>query len=246
MHLLHRRRDSGADDAVSLGGELQKPSPTATDVEQPHAGLQLELAAHEVEFRFLRRVEVVGVLPVAARVDHPLVEHPLVQVVADVVVALGVVHRAALGLMIAQRRTQRVPRDTRAHRDPVCGPDCDHSREHLVESVAIPPAVHVRLAESELALRHHPRPQPFVVHTNGVRFAAANRHACFTQQVGADSSSPFAHRFSVPAVGDGGTRRCCGGTGAPASVATSCPPRTWSPRTPAVRRVRLRARRPTP
>ena len=48
-----------------------------------------DLAADQIELGLLRGVERVGVLPVGAGVDHARAQHRLVEIVADVVVALA-------------------------------------------------------------------------------------------------------------------------------------------------------------
>ena len=42
----------------------------------------------------------------------------------------------------------------------------NYSREQLIDTVTLPPAVHVRLAKSQLALRNDTIPESLVMHTN--------------------------------------------------------------------------------
>src|SRR5678816_3287014 len=84
-HLLLRHRDAGDRDAVALGGKRREAAPAAAQVEHAHAGLQPDLAAHQIELGVLRLVERLGVLPVRAGVEQAAAEHRLVEIVADVV-----------------------------------------------------------------------------------------------------------------------------------------------------------------
>src|SRR5690606_5519425 len=95
------------------GGELQRLAPAAADVEHPHARAQAQLAADQVELGFLRRVQrlrqtSVAVVPVAAAVDQATAEHGLIEVVAEVVVALADGEGAAAELEVQQARGQHV------------------------------------------------------------------------------------------------------------------------------------------
>src|SRR5439155_16772124 len=87
LGLCGRERHAIGLDAVPLGGPHDQAPPAATDVEQPVAGGQAELPAHEVEIVRLRLVEVaVRVAVVGARVDHARVQKERVEVVRHVVV----------------------------------------------------------------------------------------------------------------------------------------------------------------
>jgi hypothetical protein len=74
-------RDGQADaaHAVMLGGMTHQPAPAAADVEQGHAGAQLQLAADQIELGQLRLFQRGAVAPVAAAVGHGRVEHGLEQ-----------------------------------------------------------------------------------------------------------------------------------------------------------------------
>src|SRR4026209_2173024 len=88
--LSFAQRDPHSGDAVVLRRVDHESSPSASDVEESHAGLEPELAADVVELCNLRSLEIVVVVTeVGTRVDHSRVEPQLVKVVADVVVVLN-------------------------------------------------------------------------------------------------------------------------------------------------------------
>ena len=89
-------------DAVVLDGVHDHAAPAAADVEQPHARLEPELAADEVELLLLGRLEGrVGGREHGAGVGHRRAEHPRVEAVADVVVVVDGVGVAVLGVPAA-------------------------------------------------------------------------------------------------------------------------------------------------
>ena len=94
MHSLLRdlqlgvaQADAGCADAVPPRGVGNQRSPATAHVEKTLAGMQLQLAADELELRELGELQPVRArCPVGARVDHLLVEKEPVEVVAHVVV----------------------------------------------------------------------------------------------------------------------------------------------------------------
>ena len=161
--LLPGRGDPRDPHAVLGRREPGEAAPAATDVEQPHSGLQAQLGADQLQLVLLGLVEVVGTAPVAARVDHALVEHPFVHVVAEVVVGArvpaGPPHRLAVagaGLDDVQCECGSGPHQ-RAQIEGL------HLGDELVELVGVPPALLVGLAEAEFRVCHDPGPEAVVV-----------------------------------------------------------------------------------
>jgi hypothetical protein len=72
---------------VVLGSVHHHPAPPAADVEQTHAGPEVELAADQLVLGLLRSIEAdVGALPHAAGVGHRAAQEQAVEVVRDVIV----------------------------------------------------------------------------------------------------------------------------------------------------------------
>ena len=74
--------------SVFFRSEFHETSPSATDIEHRLSRFEAELAADEIELRFLRLVEVFRIFPITAGVGHPFIEHPLEKVVPDIVMFL--------------------------------------------------------------------------------------------------------------------------------------------------------------
>ena len=102
LGLLLAQGDAYDVDAALASGVHRHAAPAAADVEQPLAGLQVELVGNEGELALLRFLEgVVRRVEHGARVGHRVTEHLLVERVRDVIVVLdrvgGATHRVHLG-----------------------------------------------------------------------------------------------------------------------------------------------------
>ena len=115
--LLDRQRHAERLDAVLAGGEAHHAAPAAADVEQPHAGLEVELAGDQVVLVVLGLLEG-GVLVREHRagVGHRRTQHHLVEAVRDVVVVVDRVGVAAHRVAEALDRTPP-PRERLLRRD---------------------------------------------------------------------------------------------------------------------------------
>ena len=151
----------------------------------------MQLSADQIELRFLGAVEVVDTLPVATAVDHPLVEHALVQVVADVVVSGRVGGGATNRLPVEDLCSQRHPNQVRGQLHPapqVCGEDL---REELVDPFGTPPTVLVCLAEAEFAVGENPPVEALIVYVKVARVGAVELHARRLEQLDHHSLCPL-------------------------------------------------------
>jgi hypothetical protein len=161
--LVLRYRHAGYSSAIALGHELRGSSPAAADVEDPHPSLEPQLARDEVELRLLRRIQRAHVLPVGARVDHAGVEHALVKVIAEIIVLLPHLEGAAPALHVDQvgRESQHHPA---GRAQVLLDIRPEDASQHLVQLLAVPPAIHVGLAGAEGALREYPLEEALIVY----------------------------------------------------------------------------------
>jgi len=182
-----------------FSGEFHQAAPAAADVEQAHAGLEPELAADEVELGDLRLLEVVGLRPVAAGVDHAGVEHGLEEVVAEVVMDLADLPCAAQILQVEQAGAHALQHQ-RAAADLLVEAGAQHATDEFVELLAVPPAVHVALAEPEAAAGQHAIGGLRMVDDHVEGPAAADLHPRFREQ--------FDYRLQRAAASRRGRRAC--------------------------------------
>ena len=138
-------------------------APQPQPMSQTLAGLQLDLAADHVELGFLRLIDIGDAFrPVAAGAGHARVERGLVSV------GLVVVHRGdALAardvLHVEQARLKELPDVVGGELQVLVDFALEDAVEELREVLAVPPAVHVGLAEPQRALREEAVPEPLVV-----------------------------------------------------------------------------------
>ncbi len=85
---------------VFFGCILRKSAPPAPEVEDSHPLLQTCLPAYQIQLGFLRVIQGFRVLPVAARVYHPPVQHCFVKIVADIVVLFAYLEGATHSLQV--------------------------------------------------------------------------------------------------------------------------------------------------
>ncbi len=149
--LVGRNGDASDTDAILFGGVLRGAAPAAADVQHSHPRLEAQFATHQIQLVALCRGKIRGVLPISAAIDHSRIEHGGVQIVAGIVVLLADLVGPAPGLRIAQRRREFRPQFVKSPQA-VVDLSAQQSREHLVQMVAVPPAVHVGLARAQRAV----------------------------------------------------------------------------------------------
>src|SRR6267154_2776218 len=87
--LILAQRDTCRIHTVMLRRVHYETAPSAAYVEQPFSRLEAQLAADQIELRFLRDIErVVRRAEIGAGINHSLVEPELVETVADVIMKM--------------------------------------------------------------------------------------------------------------------------------------------------------------
>ena len=125
-------------------------------------GSRPALRQSEVQLRLLRLVQSPGAGPVPAAVRHAPVEHRLVEVVAEVVVALADLERPRPAPAVRQPR-ERDSREVAPDVDLLCHARREETVEERLDLLAIPPAVDVALPEAERAVGEHAAAETLVV-----------------------------------------------------------------------------------
>ncbi len=90
--------------------------------------------------------------PVTAAIDHAPIEHRTVKIATEIVVLLTDLKRSGLPLQIPEPRLQG-KQQIRQRANVAMEISPKRFADHLVELLAIPPAVHVAFADTEHALR---------------------------------------------------------------------------------------------
>ena len=174
--LLLGDRDADNCAAIILGRIFRQSAPATADVEQTHACRQSELTANQIHLLPLRDREIIRVAKVRARILHRRIEHCLEEIVAEVVVPLRDRAGAALGLQIQNDCHDNIDRLAKADSHSLFKMGPQRAKTHLIERRAIPPAIHVGLAEPERSTCEYPPvkalvmnrdvPWPLAIETN--------------------------------------------------------------------------------
>ncbi len=146
--------------AVPLGGILGEAAPPASQFEDAHAREDADLPAHQVELGFLRLVERRGVLPVAAGVAEPPVQHGTIEIVPEVVVAFADLEGPARRLQVEQPGAEDVQPDLPVAFDSIIQPGEHDARRELIDGRAFPPAHHVAFTHREVRLPQQALEEP--------------------------------------------------------------------------------------
>ena len=194
--LFLRYGDADAFDPIVFGGVFQCLAPAAADVEHALAGLQLELAADQVELGSLRVIEMGCLGPIAAGIHQPLAQHGLEQVVAEVVVHLADLECPLATLQVDEARLQVGEQGVEGFQLLV-EPGSEQSGAQAGQVVGIPPAVHVTLAQPQRTMGEDPCIQALIVYAKVDRGAAVDSNAGLLQQfAGADFQVVLAHALA--------------------------------------------------
>jgi hypothetical protein len=177
LRLPCRQRDARHARAVPFGGEAGERAPSATDVEHAVARPQAELPRDEVVLGVLRVVERRRPAPVRATVRHRRAQHGRVQLVAEVVVGGHAFARPADRLVVEQAGGHRLRGLPRTAAEEPLDTARQKPRRHLVERVAVPVAVHVRLASAQGAVQQGAGECAFPVNPGVPRLVAVDRDA---------------------------------------------------------------------
>ncbi len=168
-----------------FGGERREAGPAAAELQHAHPGARADLAAHEIQLGVLRGVQVGGAraVEVRARVHHARAEHRPIQVVADVIVTLADLERARR-LAVEQLRAHGL-----RHQHPALAQGrrqvgAHDLVDHLVQRVAVPPAIDEALAHAQRAVAQHALEQAIVGDLDVPGGVAADRDAGAGQRFG--------------------------------------------------------------
>jgi hypothetical protein len=175
--------DAGDLDPVVAGRVLGEAAPAAADVQHAHAGFEFQLATGQLQLGQLGLVQGTRRLPVAAGVAHRRVEHALEEIVAQVVVRLADDVGACPALQVEEAGLEAVHHPLRRGAGTLAKAVVQQPAGHLVDALAVPPAVHVGLAQAQGALAQHPREEVRVMDAQVLGSIAIEAHAGAFQQL---------------------------------------------------------------
>ena len=126
-----------------------KCAPAAAQLQHGHSLFQVDLTADQVELGLLCLIQVAGFFPVSAGVDHSLIQHAPVEVIADVVVALTYLVGALFFLKIEESGFKNVQFYLPVALYLFLEFYRKDSVEKLIQGGAVPPAVHIGFTQAQ-------------------------------------------------------------------------------------------------
>src|SRR5207245_2069197 len=131
-----------------------------------HPGTQFELVTNQIHLSPLRRGQVVTLLEERAGVLHGRIEHRFEKIVAQVVMRFADLAGATPRLAIDDQRSTEGEEIAKSECETLLEMGADGAATHLVECLAVPPAIHVGFAKRERAAGQDARKKARVMNLN--------------------------------------------------------------------------------
>src|SRR5439155_22643829 len=171
-----------------------QPTPAAADVQQAKAGSQAQPFANPIQFPQLSRGEIVAFGEQRTGILHIRIEHCFEKIVAQIVMYPADFSGAPESLLVRYKRGEKCPDIGKSKCETLFEPSTNGTATHLIQRVAVPPAIHIGLPEPERTGSQDPAEEAPVLHVNvrgassvdpNVREREETRHYIFG----------FGHRF---------------------------------------------------
>src|SRR6266496_1087625 len=124
-------------------------SPAAADVQQAEAGSQTEPLANPIQFPQLRRGEIVAFGEERTGILHIRIEHCFEEIVAQIVMCAAYFSGAPGSLLVREKRGEQCPDIGKSKCKTLLESGTNGAATHLIQRIAIPPAIHIRFPETE-------------------------------------------------------------------------------------------------
>ena len=169
--------DGGHTASAFFGHVSRQAAPAAADVEHAVVRLEVELAADEVHLFHLGLVQVVRPVEVGATILVVRIKKGHEEVVVQVVVPLGDVERPHPRLHVQEDGRDGREKELQAPDDLFVDAGGEHLVDQLVQPLAVPPPLHVCLAEPQILVAEKPGIKPLVPDPDVRRTAAVDPDA---------------------------------------------------------------------
>src|SRR5437867_5487532 len=124
-------------------------APAAADVQQAQAGSQTQPLANPIQLPQLRRVEIVALGEERTGILHIRIEHRFEKIVAQIVMHPADFSGAWESLLVRDKRGEKCPDIGKSKFETLLEPGTNGAATHLIQRVAVPPAIHVGFPETE-------------------------------------------------------------------------------------------------
>src|SRR5947207_14185859 len=141
-------------------------TPAAADVQQTEAGSQTQPLANPIQLAQLRRGEIVAFGEQRTGILHIRIEHCFEKIVAQIVMYLADFSGAAESLLVRHKRGEKCPDIGKSKCETLLESGTNGAATHLIQRVAVPPAIHIGLAEPKRPGSKDSVNEHLVIHTN--------------------------------------------------------------------------------
>src|SRR6266436_9594171 len=130
-------------------GITGQAAPAAADVQQAQPGSQTQPLANPIQLPQLRGGEIVAFSEQRTGILHIRIEHCFEKIVAQIVMHPADFSGASESLLVRDKRGEKCPDIGKSKFETLLEPGTNGAATHLIQRVAVPPAVHVGFAETE-------------------------------------------------------------------------------------------------
>src|SRR5437867_526329 len=124
-------------------------APAAADVQQAEAGSQTQSLANPIQLPQLRRGKIVALGEERTGILHIRIEHCFEKIVAQIVMDTANFSGASESLLVHEKRGEKCPDIGKSKFETLLESGANGAATHLIQRIAIPPAVHVGFPETE-------------------------------------------------------------------------------------------------
>src|SRR5436309_6830239 len=124
-------------------------TPATADVQQAKTGSQTQPLANPIQLPQLRRCEIVAFGEERTGILHIRIEHCFEKIVAQIVMHPSDFSGASESLLVRDKRGEQCPDIGKSKFETLLEPGTNGAATHLIQRVAVPPAVHVGFSETE-------------------------------------------------------------------------------------------------
>src|SRR5438034_1159446 len=134
---------------VVASGMTGQATPAAADVQQTETGSQTQPLANPTQLLQLRRGEIVALGEERTGILHIRIEHRFEKVVAQIVMHAADFSGASESLLVREKRGEKCPDIGKSKYETLLEPGTNGPATHLIQRIAVPPAIHIRFPETE-------------------------------------------------------------------------------------------------
>src|SRR5436190_20519518 len=161
-----------------------QPTPAAADVQQAKAGSQAQPFANPIQFPQLSRGEIVVFGEQRTGILHIRIEHCFEKIVAQIVMHPADFSGASESLLVRDKRGEKCPDIGKSKFETLLEPGTNGAATHLIQRVAVPPAIHIGFHETERPGSQDSAKEAPVMHLYVPWASAVDANVCEREKIG--------------------------------------------------------------